>query len=87
MNFKQSMGYVLLVFMLVAAIALFGGIKHEPKPIAEKVALNVSDKPEISEYHGITMEEQVTVDFGAIALIGMLIGITSLGGVVNGDKE
>jgi hypothetical protein len=86
-NLKQIMGFVLLIFMLVTSIALFGGISHEKQPVVANIPLNVTNTSEIMEYHQATFEEHASIDLGAISLILLLIGITSVGGIVNGDGK
>jgi hypothetical protein len=86
-NLKQIMGFVLLIFMLVTSIALFGGISHEKQLVTDNILYNITNTPEISESHVITFEEHASIDIGAISLILLLIGITSVGGIVNGDGK
>jgi hypothetical protein len=87
MNLKQIIGFVLLTFMLASAYALFGGVGHENAPLVENTPHVVTNTSEISEYHAILLEEHAAVDFGAISLIAILIGVTSVGGIINGDGK
>jgi multisubunit Na+/H+ antiporter MnhF subunit len=88
MNFKQIIGIALLVFMIVLSYTLFGGISHEKVPV-QVVKYNTTPTNEsvIQEYHQATFEEQATVDISFIALMLILIGITSLGGITNPDES
>lgn len=88
MNFKQIIGIVLLVFMIVLSYTLFGGISHEKVPV-QTVKYNVTPTNEtvLQVNHQVTFEEQATVDISYVVLMLVLIGITSLGGITNPDES
>lgn len=86
MNIQQMIGLLLLIFMIVTSYALFGGVAHEKTPIPVKVNLSDVNETNIQEYHYYTVEEQVTMDATWIAVMLILIGITSVGSVANADN-
>lgn len=87
MNFKQAIGVMLMFIMMIVAVALFGGISSKEVKPTNAAVINVSESPEISEYHYNTFKEQVTVDVGMIGLMIALIGITSMGGIANAGRD
>lgn len=89
MNFKQIVGIVLLVFMIVLSYTLFGGISHEKVvPVINKTTnMTPMNETVLQVSHQVTYEEKVTVDVAYIVLMLILMGITSLGGITNPDES
>ena len=78
MDIKRMIGMLLLFVMLVTAYAFFGVGTITPKEEINK-PVNYSATPEISIGSGFTVQEQATVDFSSIAVMGILILFTSAG--------